>query len=195
MVGRKHENAVPHGTAKLCAVFVVPKRRRHFVVRVITWNLLTRKKKMVRCCLGSDGEPFFLCIANKRNALGRGNVLNVETASCHAANREVATNCDSLRRDGDDREMPDSRKLAITDHAILDFLRIHRVFADAHAKRSSAAHRLFHHLVVGDIRAVIGEERSARLGKRFKIGDFVPKPPFGDAGRGEKEWGSGGVGE
>ena len=91
--------------------------------------------------------------------------------------------------------MPDSRKLAVTYHAIVDFLRIHRVFADAHAKRGGAAHRLFHHLVVGDIRAVVSEERSASLGKRFKIGDFVTKPSFGDASRWKKEWGSGGVGE
>ena len=91
--------------------------------------------------------------------------------------------------------MPYPREIAVADHAITQLLRIHRVFADAHAKRGGAAHRLFHHLVVGDIRAVVSEERSASLGKRFKIGDFVTKPSFGDASGGEKEWWSGGVGE
>ena len=91
--------------------------------------------------------------------------------------------------------MPYPREIAVADHAITQLLRIHRVFADAHAKRGGAAHRLFHHLVIGNIRAVIGEERSARLGKRFELCDLMPEPSFGDASRGEKKWWSGGVGE
>ena len=89
--------------------------------------------------------------------------------------------------------MPDSRKLAVTDHAVTQLLRIHRMFANAHTKRSSTTHRLFHHFVIGDIRAVVGEERSARFGKCFKIGDLVSKSPLGDASGGKKEWWSGGV--
>ena len=117
----------------------------------------------------------------------------MKTASCHTANRKIAANCYCLGRDGDNREVANSGEITVADHAILDFLRIHRMFADAHTKRGGAAHRLFHHHVVRDIRAVVSEERSARLGKRFKIGDFVPKPTFRNTGGGKKEWGSGGV--
>jgi hypothetical protein len=60
---------------------------------------------------------------------------------------------------------------------------------------AAARHRLFHHLVVGNIRAIVGEKRSTSLRKCLEVGDFMPKPPLGDAGRREKECGSAGARE
>ena len=59
VVCRKHENTVLHGTAKLCAVFVVSKRRRHLVVGIVSRNLLHGRRRWCGVASAVTGSPSF----------------------------------------------------------------------------------------------------------------------------------------
>ena len=186
MVGREHQDAVLHRAAELGAVFVVAKRRGHLVVRVVAGYLAARDREVVRRRLRRHGKALLLRLAHERHALCRRDVLDMQAAAGHAAKRQVAANRLRLGGNRNRRQMELLRDGAVANHAVRDFLRVHRMLADAHAEPCRAAHRLLHHLVVCDVRAVVGEKRSSCIRQRLEVGDLAPGAPLRYACRRQK---------
>ena len=159
MIRREHQHAVLHAAPHFRAVFARRERRRHLEVAVIADNVIPTEQDVVRRRLGRHGQPLAPRGADERDAFGGRDVLDVEAAPRLAAEREVAA--DAVR---------------------LGEARRERVLRDDEAKGRRAAHRLFHHLRLDDITAVIREERRAALRQRLQIGDFASETPLRETG-------------
>ena len=134
---------------------------------------------MVRRRFRRNRQTLALRGADQLHPGGGRYVLDVKTAAGDATERNVTLYRIGLGRHGNYRQRQPARQLAIADYAAA---RDKRVVADGHPELRRAGHRLFHHPVVGNVRAVVGEKRRARFGERLQIGDFPAKPALGDAG-------------